>query len=930
MKTLYLIILIVFSLCFCSCDVSKFTFDVGTCTNNGLYNDVITIQYNYGSSDTYVIGNAGLVQYLSTNNGCSFQDVASNTTQNLKAVSGDVGGIVIVGSNGTVLKGSFFPTTLSLISSGTGRSLNAVIQGLVEESFIAVGDSGTIIKSTDNGSTWYSVPSGRIETFYEIESYRDGSIFRLYISGYNGVVLLSEDNGETWTLESPIVDEGLSSNPVVIRSLQYIDNNTGWAAGNDGKIFKTTNGGNFWSKQITGISQTINKILFNTFLYGYAAADSGRILFTTNGGTNWLPHPTLDTVTRKNIYTFSQSDSVSFIAVGDSTIISVITDQATSPLAGTIPVGPGGEFTEVNTAVSAAAFLGVKDSVRFNIEPGTYNEKIVISQVLPAESKMIINGNNAVELAKDMTDTSNFTLKISSAKNVVIENLTISNLDTSKGRIVLFEGAVSNVVFKNVVFNGPYGFVTSFSRSLVTSDGFFSTKLTNVEFVNCTFNKGSFGIRFFASGINNYFSGLKISNCMFRNATQSSVALNFHENFMITGNTIDSSLGGFALSNSRNFEVSKNKVYTLNASLSLQSTSSTGQNRNLIANNFFVSNAIGLFLIQANSNNDFYHNSFNIQSPYDTSEIPLSSNISPFFFSGSNNNLRNNIFSNKRGGLAVSINSGTPFTSINYNDYHTNGDTLALWITGYHMTLNSFKAASGRDTNSVSQNVSFDSPVDLHLSGASNGDTLLKSLPLASVTTDIDGSMRSLTSPYMGADEGTVQFGTKVMNLNIKFEAHVPEDVITVELRNSISPFNLIESKNGIGGKGIFKQITFNSAINGTTYYLKVTHRNSIETWSSGTPAFSNDSITYNFTTSISQAFGNNMIIAGGTACFYGGDANQDGAVDATDLLNIYNDANNFVSGYIPTDINGDGYTDTNDLIFAYNNSAAFVSVMRP
>jgi len=62
----------------------------------------------------------------------------------------------------------------------------------------------------------------------------------------------------------------------------------------------------------------------------------------------------------------------------------------------------------------------------------------------------------------------------------------------------------------------------------------------------------------------------------------------------------------------------------------------------------------------------------------------------------------------------------------------------------------------------------------------------------------------------------------------------------------------------------------------------------------------------------------------------YSGDVNKDGAVDATDLAAIDNDAFNFNSGYLATDVTGDGFVDATDYSIADNNAANFVSAILP
>lgn len=68
------------------------------------------------------------------------------------------------------------------------------------------------------------------------------------------------------------------------------------------------------------------------------------------------------------------------------------------------------------------------------------------------------------------------------------------------------------------------------------------------------------------------------------------------------------------------------------------------------------------------------------------------------------------------------------------------------------------------------------------------------------------------------------------------------------------------------------------------------------------------------------------MILKAGKYCQYNGDVNQDGIIDLTDLIQVYNDGSNFTSGYVVTDVNGDRFVDLTDVTIAYNNAAIFVA----
>ena len=117
-------------------------------------------------------------------------------------------------------------------------------------------------------------------------------------------------------------------------------------------------------------------------------------------------------------------------------------------------------------------------------------------------------------------------------------------------------------------------------------------------------------------------------------------------------------------------------------------------------------------------------------------------------------------------------------------------------------------------------------------------------------------------------------------------------------------------------------------------YYISVSHRNSIETWYYQ-PVNLNDSVLQNIDlySSQSKAYGNNLKQVDNSPllfAIFSGDVNQDGSVNLADVLNINNDANTFVSGYVVTDLTGNEIVDITDVLMAYNNSVNFVGVISP
>jgi len=155
-------------------------------------------------------------------------------------------------------------------------------------------------------------------------------------------------------------------------------------------------------------------------------------------------------------------------------------------------------------------------------------------------------------------------------------------------------------------------------------------------------------------------------------------------------------------------------------------------------------------------------------------------------------------------------------------------------------------------------------------------------------------------------------------------------DSMKVYLRSAVSPYAMVDSSSAVFNQNGNSEFAFTNVQNNVNYYLVLTHRNSLETWSAAGVSFQSSVLNYDFTTNSSQAFGNNLILKGSRYCVYSGDVAKDGIVDISDLLIIYNQNINFKSGYVSGDLNGDDIVDVSDMLIAYNNLFNFVSLIRP
>lgn len=187
-----------------------------------------------------------------------------------------------------------------------------------------------------------------------------------------------------------------------------------------------------------------------------------------------------------------------------------------------------------------------------------------------------------------------------------------------------------------------------------------------------------------------------------------------------------------------------------------------------------------------------------------------------------------------------------------------------------------------------------------------------------------------------------VNVGGVDLNLTVLMEAHrgigmfaSPQrdrDTVVVSLRSAVSPFTVIGSKKVFLDTLGKKSINFEQGEDGIPYYIVVQHRNSVRTWSdSAGEVFTGAVLEYDFTTDVSKAYNSNQKMVGGKACMYQGDLTQDGPINLSDLIIMYNDFVVFTVGpYVLSDLNWDEHPNLTDIILAYNNSVIFVTEQRP
>lgn len=241
--------------------------------------------------------------------------------------------------------------------SGTSSNLNHIIS---EGKYLAVGENGTLIQSTNEGISWTNINTGLNVSLKSI--YLQSST-NLVVCGSNGLIAKSTTSGTNFIPQN----SGVTS---TLNSCAFYGANVGLAVGAGGTAIQTTNGGTNWVAVSSGTTSNLNYICYQTgstlralivgengvvlkanltlpsltfsftpistgttlsLKYAYMtdtaniwiAASTGKILRTTNGGTNWQ---TVNTGFSNDLYSLAFQSNNEVYACGTGGLIIKSTD----------------------------------------------------------------------------------------------------------------------------------------------------------------------------------------------------------------------------------------------------------------------------------------------------------------------------------------------------------------------------------------------------------------------------------------------------------------------------------------------------------------------------------------------------------------------------------------------------------------------------
>jgi photosystem II stability/assembly factor-like uncharacterized protein len=166
--------------------------------------------------------------------------------------------------------------TAALLLHCVSRSANAA-------TLVAVGDQGTILRSTDSGLHWTPVSSGTSQGIHSV-TFVNSTVG--WAVGENATMLHTNDGGQTWSQSAPINGVGW------MWSVDFVDANHGWVGtnvpvGDGGIVLRTVDGGQTWQSSGKVWTWAINGVDFADTQNGWAVGANGGIVHTTDGGASW-------------------------------------------------------------------------------------------------------------------------------------------------------------------------------------------------------------------------------------------------------------------------------------------------------------------------------------------------------------------------------------------------------------------------------------------------------------------------------------------------------------------------------------------------------------------------------------------------------------------------------------------------------------------
>lgn len=163
---------------------------------------------------------------------------------------------------------SWFRRDTSFLSSGSINSIH-----FINPDTGMLVQYGEVFRTTDKGRTWLTKGHMRL---WDITCYGKKDCWGV---GYGGTIVYSSDAGSSWVNQ-------VSGVSAWLKDVKFVTSRIGWAVG-DGDILKTTDGGANWLWQDANQGGTLLAIIAQDAQRAWVYSAQSNNVKTTNGGLTW-------------------------------------------------------------------------------------------------------------------------------------------------------------------------------------------------------------------------------------------------------------------------------------------------------------------------------------------------------------------------------------------------------------------------------------------------------------------------------------------------------------------------------------------------------------------------------------------------------------------------------------------------------------------
>ncbi len=269
--------------------------------------------------------------------------------------------------------------------SGVTVSLNAVSNYNAQIAYIC-GDSGTVLRTTNNGYNWTKVgvkgiPSNvMLGSIFVLDANR---IITAGVSGINAVAFLSTNSGSNWaqvfTQANTVINGlwlfGLSDGIIVANPV-----------GGRWSIWKTTNSGVNWDSTGRFLPQAGGESGFKNSFYFvdlkiWFGTNNSRIYYSTNSGVSWTTISTTSMINSASLWWDASPSAIGYTA-GAQLLKS--TNSGGNFSSDTNTLGSGNFNCITGNLQFYGSFWYIRNSSNLYLKPGPYSPYWVVQYTAPS------------------------------------------------------------------------------------------------------------------------------------------------------------------------------------------------------------------------------------------------------------------------------------------------------------------------------------------------------------------------------------------------------------------------------------------------------------------------------------------------------------------------------------------------------------------